>query len=382
MSEPNPPEAGSDVTRAVTVTRKPPVQQIAYHGDVGDIIGLHIINLLLNICTLGIYSFWGKTRIRRYMTSHLALAKDRFEYTGTGMELFLGWLKALLIFIPLIILISIPVVNLFIYPVFFGVIAVAIYLAMRYRLSRTRWRGVSFALRGSAWAYLWISVKRTLVNIFTLGLKIPKSDIIKWSYLANHIKYGETSCTYEGSHKHLFGVHVKTVLIAIGLVALYGVWVALHIGDINSFDYFEDGMNDPDLTADQQVAKSLQFAGLLMKIFMPIYAVIFGAVIVRLWYHAELWKEQFRGLRLGNLEFRLDVTAPAMLKMYALNMVIIIFTLGLGKPITTHLMIRFFTDRLKIRGDVDALIVDQNRDVVKSGVADALAADVGFDLGM
>lgn len=368
---------------------KPPIQKIGYHGDVGDIIGLHVINLLLNICTLGVYSFWGKTRIRRYMTSHLTLGKDSFQYTGTGAELFFGWIKALIIFIPLVILLMIPFVNLVVYPIFFGLIAAAIYLAMRYRLSRTTWRGVRFSLGGSAMSYLWLSVRRALVNFFTLGLKIPKSDIIKWTYLANNIKYGETTCTYSGDHTKLFRIHIATIGISIGLFFIYGGYLGFHIDDFAALKTLSAPTGTVVATPEQaekarEVAElaAAQAISSVFTLIVPIYAVMFGALVARMWYHAALWQEKFRGLRLGELRFKLDVTAPAMIKMYALNLAILIFTLGLGAPITTHLIVRFFTSRLKIGGDIEAFVVEQNKTPLGTGMGDALAADVGFDLGL
>mgnify|MGYP000735854028 CR=1 FL=1 len=133
---------------------KVPVFKIGYNGKHGAVFRLHLLNLFLNIITLGIYSFWGKTRIRRYITSHISLANDQFEYTGTGKELLFGALKALVIFVPIVICLSIPVVNLIALPIFWGVISLAIYLALRYRLSRTRWRGIRFSLGGSIKEYL------------------------------------------------------------------------------------------------------------------------------------------------------------------------------------------------------------------------------------
>ena len=431
-------EAGDNVPAPTSATTpaKMPVQKITYHGDVGDIIGLHVINLLLNICTIGIYSFWGKTRIRRYITSHLALAKDRFEYTGTGMELFLGWLKALVIFVPIIILMEIPGVNLIVLPFFLGVIAAAVYLAMRYRLGRTRWRGVRFALGGSVWQYLWLGLKRGLVNIFTLGILIPRSDIVMWTYLANHMQFGEAKFTYAGDAKRLMKVHLVSLGLAIFLpifvMLAVGIGVGLSkIGDLldsaearheqseqiaapedvipqagqptdtisNPYDDDPDAIttyDDPAYTdstyaptpeeqqkASQEALKKVEeITSIVLPLIFAFYGAIFLGFAARLWYHAALWREKFRGLQLHNLRFKLEVSGKDMAKMYGLNLLIIIFTMGLGQPITTHLWIKFFTERLKIGGDLEKLIVDQNKTAIGSGMGDALAADVGFDMGM
>ena len=48
----------------------------------------------LTIITLGIYRFWAKTKLRRYLWSVVEYDGDRFEYHGTAKELFLGFLIA------------------------------------------------------------------------------------------------------------------------------------------------------------------------------------------------------------------------------------------------------------------------------------------------
>src|SRR6266511_2976791 len=69
-----------------------PVQKLEYDGRIGALYWIFIKNLLLNFITLTIYRFWGKTNIRRYAWSHTSLQGQRFEYTGRGGELFVGFL--------------------------------------------------------------------------------------------------------------------------------------------------------------------------------------------------------------------------------------------------------------------------------------------------
>jgi len=57
-------------------------------GRFGELFVLFIINILLGVITLGIYRFWGKTRIRKYIWSRSSFRGEHFEYSGTGGELF------------------------------------------------------------------------------------------------------------------------------------------------------------------------------------------------------------------------------------------------------------------------------------------------------
>ena len=58
---------------------------------------LVIRTVALTVMTLGIYRFWVRTRLRRYIWSSIMPAGDSFEYTGTGLEKFLGFLIALVV---------------------------------------------------------------------------------------------------------------------------------------------------------------------------------------------------------------------------------------------------------------------------------------------
>ena len=148
-----------------------PRERLVEDGRFGELFVLFIINILLGIVTLGFYRFWGKTRIRKYIWSRTSFRGERFEYSGTGMELFLGFLFAFAIFGP-------PFIGFYvwiyfdplprdpqdpallqriaeIYAVGFGLLIVTFYFihvatfaAYRYRLSRTVWRGIRGSVSG------------------------------------------------------------------------------------------------------------------------------------------------------------------------------------------------------------------------------------------
>ena len=450
-SSPASPSSDPQQVRPPEGKPKPPVTKINYLGNAGSLFGIFIVNLLLSICTLGIYSFWGKTRIRRYMTSHLALNKDRFEYTGTGGELLVGWLKALLIFLPIIVALEIPVVNIIAFPILFGVISVAVYLALRYRLSRTRYRGIAFSLKGQVKTYLWMAIKRAVKNVISLGVRIPKSDIILWTYIANNMRYGTVSFNYTGDYKRLMRIHLITMAISVVAVVV-PLTMALSNDNLSierliefksrmetiektkadaglgqgqynrvvpkagtdevpqpqsvvnpqtqnaqpapqaPLDYppYGDVRSAPVEIDSVETSKQTGYAPIddkemalaLTKVVWSFYGGILLAVISRAWYKAALWQEKFRNLSLSGIRFKCTITGGGLVKLYAGNIFLIIITLGLGKPLVLQRTLKFYVDNLKIGGQIDQLIIEQSKDAKTSGMGDALAADVGFDLGL
>ncbi|MDZ4320656.1 MAG: DUF898 family protein, partial [Phenylobacterium sp.] len=119
-------------------------------------LGLSLKNGLLNIVTLTLWRFWGKTEVRRRVWSGVRLNDEAFEYTGRGVELFVGFLLALVVLgAPLLLVVF---AGQFLHPALFGLMLMPLYLfiywlwgfgvfsAFRYMASRTTWRGIRFRL--------------------------------------------------------------------------------------------------------------------------------------------------------------------------------------------------------------------------------------------
>jgi uncharacterized membrane protein YjgN (DUF898 family) len=141
---------------------------ITFQNNGSTLVGLGFINGLLKIATLGIYSFWAKTEVRKRIWSFIRFNGEPLEYTGTGKELFLGFLVVLFgVLLPImlvtfgaqVMLQGYPAIALAViggvYALIFFLIGVAIYRATRYRLTRTRWRGIRGNLMGNSGRYGW-----------------------------------------------------------------------------------------------------------------------------------------------------------------------------------------------------------------------------------
>ncbi len=112
--------------------------------------------------TLGIYRFWFATDIRRFLWSNTEIAGDSLEYTGTALELLIGFLIAIALLVPLYVMLFIvalslgaigELVGLLAFPLLAFLGHFAVYRARRYRLTRTIYRGVRCHQDGSAARY-------------------------------------------------------------------------------------------------------------------------------------------------------------------------------------------------------------------------------------
>lgn len=287
----------ADERQALLVTREAPLAGQVLKG------------MLLTILTLGIYRFWYKTRLRRYYWSNTTLLDEGFEYTGTGKELLIGFLIALAVLVPLNF--SATIIGLFagelVGNIVGGVLAavllpilfqVWLYRARRYRLARTRYRGIRFMQSGTAMGYFGASLKWLLLSVLTLGITVPYLRTAMQAYKINNTWFGKTQASFHGEGKALMKswLIMWFLLLALVLVGIatgasqvmpggfLPVWVAvfLNIGlglalliswmvyQAGEFRYFtgvtrfgEIGLQSDVVSGDVVIAKVLFYLALI-----------------------------------------------------------------------------------------------------------------------
>ncbi len=82
---------------------QPPQQAAATASFVGTrwgLLGVLLPGYLWILMTLGIFRFWQVTAKRRYYWSNTSIDGDALEYSGTAMQLLVGFLIALAFFLP------------------------------------------------------------------------------------------------------------------------------------------------------------------------------------------------------------------------------------------------------------------------------------------
>jgi len=211
-------------------------QGLSFFGSGGSLFGIYVVNVFLTIITFGIYSFWGRVEVRRYLMSQTEFVGERLAYHGTGKELLLGFLKAMVVFGTPIALLSAVRDVLDVGEIIKMAAALVVYLfilflipfvtvaARRYRMSRTSWRGIRFSFRGHVWDFFKIFVGGSLLSAVTLGLYYPFFATNKYSYLTSHSYFGNQSFQFDGSGADLFGSYLLALLLTIPTLGLYWFW--------------------------------------------------------------------------------------------------------------------------------------------------------------
>jgi len=225
--------------------------RVAYRGDPAKLFPLALGTGVLGVVTLGIYRFWAKARIRRHVWSKVQLGEDGFEFTGTGLEMFLGFLMAV---VALAVYLAVVQVILFAFGIrfifdpqnemeelaqgvsiglsFLAVLPLmlfAAYRARRYKLARTRFRGIRFAMENAAGGYMLRGLFYLALTVGTAGLLWPLMTYRLEAFMNERTWYGTARFRQGGRWSALYGAYFHA-LVGMGLLVLAVVFGAMEQG--------------------------------------------------------------------------------------------------------------------------------------------------------
>lgn len=309
--------------------------EFSFNGKGSQLLGIMLLNTLLSIITFGIYYPWARVNRLKFFWENAELNGSPFVFHGTGKELFRGFIKVLL-FIGLfygllfygklsgnltlyfISLLAFLIALIFITPL-------AIHGAMRYRLSRTSWRGIHFGYRGSRVQLITDFFIGSMLTLITLGIYNSWFTNSLRTYVISNIRFGSLRFGYDGSGTELFAIKLKSAIFSVFTFGIYYFW------------YLEEWTN---------------------------------------YYINHCYVEQ-NGQR---YYFTGQLTGSGYFMLIFINLLLGIFTLGLATPWviirTTHFIIR----NLQIPAEVDFNLITQTEDEFKDAAGDDLIDY--FDLGI
>ncbi|MGA8623248.1 MAG: DUF898 family protein, partial [Pseudolabrys sp.] len=263
----------------------------------------------LLMVTLGIYRFWLVTDVRRFLWSNTEIAGEPLEYTGTALELLLGFLVAIALLIPIYAGFFLAALDLGLLGKLSGLLAFAalgvlgqyaIYRARRYRLTRTIYRGLRFHQSGSAWSYAIRATLWWIATIVTLGLAYPFQMASLERYKMRNTFYGDLAGRFEASGFALLlrGLPMWLLFFAPLALAIRGFvgidWQAL----IDAIAQGGDDVMSKIEGGNPGLGSAIVFA-----VLMGVTSIVLGALLYPA-FQALILRWWSSGLRFGGLEVR------------------------------------------------------------------------------
>lgn len=312
-----------------------------FHGVGGDLFKIHIVNLLLTVITFGIYYPWAKAKILKFNYGETEFKGDRFTFHGTGKEMFMGMIKAFLIIGVLYAIVfglsylgqstnspALMIIGILIlYIGIFAFVPLAIVGSLKYRASRSSWRGIHFQYVGTLKSMYNVFLKGFFLTIITFGIYGAWFMVNIFKEIYSNLRWGNIKLSFKGEGNELFWLNfVGTLLTYITL----GFYFFKFTSDSYKFKIDNIRMDQEGNT--------------------------------------------------GGLEAH--TSGMGFFKLYAVNALIVIFTLGLGLSWAMVRTMKYLSSCVLVKGYVDFDKLEQGEiktsDATGEGIMDGLDLDIGF----
>lgn len=342
---------------------------IRFTGNWREYLPIAVTNALLIIVTLGVYRFWASARQRRYLWSRTHVIDDSLEWSGTGKEMFVGFLIVLAVLLPFFLFIQ------FLFPalvargqmvaagiVLFLLYAALVYLggfarfrALRYRLSRSWWHGIRGGSDNPGWSYANAYLGRYALTGLTLFILFPWAATGLWNRRWNAMSFGP--------------LQFQANLTAEGLKAR---WALLYL---MPFAVMIVGIIGAMLLGLGGAPGTPGFAAIVFGVAALFYLAI---PLATLHWYAKFYRMAADATRLGELEFGFKASTWDWLKLFLGNIALAIVTLGFGLTYWGYRNWSFMVRHAHLYGSVDLAGLTQTT-VSTPGEAEGFA-DM-FDVG-
>jgi uncharacterized membrane protein YjgN (DUF898 family) len=356
------------------MTSVEPERAVRFTGTWREYLPIAATNVLLIVVTLGIYRFWATARQRRYLWSRTEVIGDRMEWSGTGKEMFIGFLIVMAILIPFFLFLQFlfpamvargkegaaaGIISLF----YIGLIYLggfARFRALRYRLSRSWWRGIRGGSNDPGWNYGGEYLGRVALAAMTMWIAWPWAATRLWRGRWNQMSFGDlafhSELDAEGLGARWAGVYLMPIaaLVVGGIAAaLFGFVIAGPRG----------GENSASITA----------------IFVALFALVYLVIpLMVMCFYAKFYRKAAESLSLGDLEFGFDASTLDWIKLFLGNIALAVVTLGFGLAYWGYRNWAFMVRHMHVYGNINVSQLGQSTTRAPTeaeGFADA------FDIG-
>ncbi|WP_333796017.1 YjgN family protein [Rheinheimera sp.] len=284
--------------------------RVSFSGQAGEYFGIWIVNVLLTIVTLGIYSAWAKVRNKQYFYGHTKVDGHNFRYLATPIQILKGRLLAVAVFIAISFVTTVVpfLAVLFSFALLF-ILPWLMVQGIRFNLRMTSYRNVRFGFHGSYGDAFIYFLLLPFVSVFTLYLAMPWAIKKLDQFVYQNISYGGKQLQVQTETSAYYKATLGAVIVAISLL-LVGVGVIAAVGPL-----FNTAEPSPLLMA---------------PVFFGYFVILTLAGAV---YKALIRNHLFNNTTLPELvSFKSDLPVLTLFAVQLSNMLAIICTLGLALP--------------------------------------------------
>ena len=350
------------------------LERAEFRGSASEYFGIWIVNILLTIITLGIYSAWAKVRRMRYFRGNTYLDGHSFDYHARGLQIFLG---------RFIVFIVISIINVIttVYPllaiatpfVFLAVLPWFVVRSLMFNARVTSYRNIRFDFVGRPWGAFTAVILGSLVSVFSLGILAPFASRWLYRYIFNNLRYGDRDFSTDPKVGNLY----KTWLLSALLVVL-GFLIAAAIGWVFIAPYVMQIAGEMN-----QYSEPEQIGLTILAVYAVIVPIILIFVIAGFIYRVAV-----RNIVLNSTLFdgqhRLysDLSRGRYFWIVFSNFIVTILTLGLMRPWAAVREARYVAEHSGVvpKGEIGEIMasIQASGSAISAEYMDMEGMDFGF----
>ncbi|MBK7949218.1 MAG: DUF898 domain-containing protein [Deltaproteobacteria bacterium] len=336
-----------------------------FHATGGEYFRIWIVNLLLTIVTLGIYSAWAKVRRLRYFYGNTRLADAAFEYHGRPIQILKGRLIAVGAYAIFYVVAQLqPLAAIGFLPLFAFGVPWIIMKSRRFQMRMTSYRGIRFGFDGDYRGALGAFIGWPVLGMLTLGILWPRSIWEQSRYILANARYGTGHARFTASR----GVFYRFCFVTLGLGAVLYAGAFAGVGGLVG----ASGLEGEEIPEETAVA-----VGLAVGVVFLLVSLVLSAYYRKSWVNAS-----FGGLELGPHRVESELETWPLVGLYLSNFALIVLTLGLYAPWATVRQMQYQLANLHVRaqGDLDqfAAAAGDATDAIGEEIGDFFDIDFGL----
>ena len=340
---------------------------LRFNGEGSEYFGIWIVNLLLSILTLGIYSAWAKVRRLKYFYRNTRLADGGFDFHASPVNILKGRIIGLALFLVYNYIWNFSIIAGFVVLALLMVIVPPLLRsALRFRMVNSSYRGLRFGFNGDMRGAYEVFLFYPLLCLVTLYLLVPYAHRQIKRYQGNHSWYGSADFNFDAA----VGSFYKIYLVCFGLLLLGPIAMA----GLGGFGGLLADAQDPERV--QEFVTRFLVLGVLVFVLMYL--------LIQPYYTSRFQNLIWNNLKLDDrLHFESALPVRALFWVQLTNMIGLILTLGLFKPWADVRVARLRIESINAvteSGDLESFVNDPR--LSESAVGAETADFFDFDIGL
>ncbi len=343
-----------------------------FSGNGAEYFRIWIVNLLLSIVTLGVYSAWAKVRRLTYFHGNTWLGDSNFGYHAKPLQILKGRVIAFILFVALAFGSEIsPAVGLFSAALFFAAFPWMFWTSMRFGANNTSYRNIRFGFRGDLKGAYAALLGWPLLGMLSFGLLFPLAMHKGTAYTVNNYAYGTSRFSFDASVGSFYGLFGKYLGLFVLLMVVFFGGVVGGTGAMASL-----------LGIDPETLKSGDESAVGKLVIVPMTLFYVGFFVLYAWYQTRIRNLVVNHTQVEGHVFHSRYSIGSYISLQLGNWLGIVLSLGLFIPWAAVRTARYAAERtdVQVAGDLDSFVADQTRQQSALGqeMGDMFDADISL----